>query len=53
MNPIDFLATQPQYEAHLEPIREAVGGRFSVQSAVGGGTRLDVTLRYNSASAGA
>lgn len=25
---IDFLATQPQYEEHLEPIRAAVGGRF-------------------------
>ena len=32
---------------------EALGGRFSVQSPVGGGTRLDVTLRCNSASVGA
>ena len=32
---------------------EALGGRFSVQSPVGGGTRLDVTLRYGPASAGA
>ena len=32
---------------------EALGGRFSVQSPVGGGTRLEVTLRYISASAGA
>ena len=32
---------------------EALGGRFSVQSPVGGGTRLDATLRYGPASAGA
>jgi signal transduction histidine kinase len=32
---------------------EALGGRFSVQSPVGGGTRLDATLRFDPASAGA
>jgi len=32
---------------------EALGGRFFVQSPVGGGTRLDATLRYDPASAGA
>jgi signal transduction histidine kinase len=32
---------------------EALGGRFSVQSPVGGGTRLDATLRFDPASADA
>jgi signal transduction histidine kinase len=32
---------------------EALGGRFSVQSPVGDGTRLDATLRFDPASADA
>lgn len=40
MTPIDFLATQPQYEAHLEPIREAVGGRFQTRLEASYGTGL-------------
>jgi signal transduction histidine kinase len=32
---------------------EALGGRFTVQSPVGGGTRLAATLRYGPARTGA
>ena len=32
---------------------EALSGRFSVQSPVGGGTRLEATLRYGPALTGA
>ncbi len=37
----------------LKDPSEALGGRISVQSPVGGGTRLDATLRYGPTSAGA